>query len=254
MAVSANKPGRAAETYSDQDLPLRDDIRLLGRLLGETILDQEGQAIFDLVERMRLLSVRFHRDNDQAARRELEVLLKGLTPEQAPRIVRAGTYFSHLANIAEDQHHIRRTRAHTLAGSSPRAGTVAHALARAVKAGFSPVDLRNFLDTALIGPVLTAHPTEVRRKAIMALEMTVAALLDQRDRVRLTQEENCEIEEQLRRAVVTLWKTNLLRRTKLTVLDEVANGLPSRSPPIQLPICKKLAMSCGGTPGSSACS
>ena len=225
MAVSANKPGRTTETYSDQDLPLRDDIRLLGRLLGETILDQEGQAIFDLVERMRLLSVRFHRDNDQAARRELEVLLKGLSPEQAPRIVRAGTYFSHLANIAEDQHHIRRTRAHTLAGSSPRAGTVAHALARAVKAGIRPADLRHFFDTALVGPVLTAHPTEVRRKAIMALEMTVAALLDQRDRVRLTHEENCEIEEQLRRTVVTLWQTSLLRGTKLTVLDEVANGL-----------------------------
>jgi phosphoenolpyruvate carboxylase len=80
MAVSANKPSRATETYSDQDLPLRDDIRLLGRLLGETILDQEGQAIFDLVERMRLLSVRFHRDNDHAARRKLEALLKGLSP------------------------------------------------------------------------------------------------------------------------------------------------------------------------------
>ncbi len=225
MTVSADKPDRPTEIYSDQDLPLRDDIRLLGRLLGETILDQEGQAIFDLVERMRVFSVRFHRDNDEAARRELEALLKGLSPEQAPRIVRAATYFSHLANIAEDQHHIRRTRAHTLAGSSPRAGTMAHALARAVKAGIPPADLLNFFDTALIGPVLTAHPTEVRRKAIMALEMTVAALLDQRDRVRLTHEENCEIEEQLRRAVVTLWQTSLLRGSKPTVLDEVANGL-----------------------------
>ena len=225
MAVSASKPGRATETYSDQDLPLRDDIRLLGRLLGETILDQEGQAIFDLVERMRVLSVRFHRDNDQAARQELEVLLKGLSPEQAPRIVRAGTYFSLLANIAEDQHHIRRTRAHALAGSSPRAGTVAHALARAVQAGVGPADLHKFFDTALVSPVLTAHPTEVRRRAVMGLEMTVAALLDRRDRVRLTHEENGEIEEQLRRAIVTLWQTSLLRGTKLTVLDEVANGL-----------------------------
>ena len=120
---------------SDQDQPLRDDIRLLGRLLGDTIRDQEGQEVFDLVEHLRTMSVRLHRDDDQIARQELEASLKEVSPEQASRLVRAGTYFSHLANIAEDQHHIRRTRAHTLAGSTPRAGTMANALARAAKAG-----------------------------------------------------------------------------------------------------------------------
>ena len=208
MAVSGRKPGRATEADPDQDQPLRDDIRLLGRLLGDTIRDQEGEAIFDLVERMRTMSVRFHRDDDQIARRELEAILAELSPEQAPRLVRAATYFSHLANIAEDQHHIRRTRAHTLAGSPPRAGTMASALTRAGKAGIRPVDLCRLFDTALVSPVLTAHPTEVRRKAIMTLEMTIAALLDQRDRMRLTHDEEAEVEEQLRRAVVTLWQTN----------------------------------------------
>jgi phosphoenolpyruvate carboxylase len=225
MAVRGEKPDRAAGVDSDQDQPLRDDIRLLGRLLGETIRDQEGQAIFDIVEHMRTMSVRFHRDGDQIAQRELESILNELSPEQVPRIVRAATYFSHLANIAEDQHHIRRTRAHTLAGSPPRAGTMAHALTRAAKAGIHPVDLREFFSTALVSPVLTAHPTEVRRKSIMTLEMAIAALLDQRDRMQLTQEEGEEVEDQLRRAVMTLWQTNLLRGTKLTVLDEVANGL-----------------------------
>jgi phosphoenolpyruvate carboxylase len=102
---------------------------------------------------------------------------------------------------------------------------MAHALTRAVKAGVRQADLRNLFDTALISPVLTAHPTEVRRKAIMGLEMTVGALLEKRDRVRLTPDESCEIEEKLRRAVVTLWQTSLLRGSKPTVLDEVANGL-----------------------------
>jgi phosphoenolpyruvate carboxylase len=225
MAVSGRKPIRATEADSDQDQPLRDDIRLLGRLLGDTIRDQESKAIFDLVEHMRILSVRFHRDDDQAARQELETILMGLSPEQAPRLIRVATYFSHLANIAEDQHHIRRTRAHTLSGSSPRAGTMAYALARAAKAGISSAELRHLFDTALVSPVLTAHPTEVRRKSIMMLEMVIAALLDQRDRMRLTHQEEAEVEEKLRRAVVTLWQTNLLRGTKLTVLDEVANGL-----------------------------
>jgi phosphoenolpyruvate carboxylase len=225
MALSGRKPNQAPDAASDRDQPLRDDIRLLGRLLGDTIRDHEGAAIFELVERMRTMSVRFHRDNDQIARRELDVILKELSLEQVPRLVRAATYFSHLANIAEDQHHIRRTRAHTLAGSAPRVGTIAHALARAANAGIRPADLHRFFDSALVSPVLTAHPTEVRRKAVMTLEMAIAALLDQRDRTRLTPEEETEVEEKLRRAVVTLWQTNLLRGSRLTVLDEVTNGL-----------------------------
>ena len=86
-------------------------------------------------------------------------------------------------------------------------------------------DLRNFFIDALVSPVLTAHPTEVRRKSTLDREMEIAALLDRRERVQLTPEEFAASDEQLRRAVLTLWQTNLLRRTKLNVLDEVANGL-----------------------------
>src|SRR2546430_2170790 len=100
-----------------KDRPLRDDIRLLGRILADTIREQEGGAVFDLVEHIRQTSIRFHRDGDEVARRGLEAILNGLAPERTVQIVRAFSYFSHLANIAEDQHHIRRTRAHTLAGA-----------------------------------------------------------------------------------------------------------------------------------------
>ena len=103
----------------DKDSPLRGDIRLLGRLLGDTIREQEGDDTFDLVERIRTTSVRFHRDADDAARQELASILNELSPQQATRIVRAFSYFSHLANLAEDRHHIRRNRAHLLAGSRP---------------------------------------------------------------------------------------------------------------------------------------
>src|SRR5919107_3610139 len=115
----------------EKDFPLRDDIRLLGRILGDTIREQEGEEVFDLVESVRQTSIRFHRDEDVIARQDLESLLNGITPRQTTRIIRAFSYFSHLSNIAEDQHHIRRTRAHDLAGSAPRAGTIAHALIRA---------------------------------------------------------------------------------------------------------------------------
>ena len=93
-----------------KDLPLRDDIRLLGRILGDTVRDQEGAAAFDIVERIRQTSIRFRRDEDLTARRELEATLNSLSRAQTVRIIRAFSYFSHLANIAEDQHRIRRTR------------------------------------------------------------------------------------------------------------------------------------------------
>ena len=92
-------------------------------------------------------------------------------------------------------------------------------------AGLGAADLRRFFADALVSPVLTAHPTEVRRKSTIDREMEIAALLDRRERIQLTPEEVEASEEQLRRAVLTLWQTNMLRRTKLTVLDEVANGL-----------------------------
>jgi phosphoenolpyruvate carboxylase len=218
------RSNRADEALAlEEDARLRNDIRLLGRILGDTVRDQEGADVFDLVERIRQTSIRFHRDDDRPARRELEVILDGMSTSETVRIVRAFSYFSHLANIAEDQNNIRQMRTRSTAGGSP--GSLALTLSHARAAGFSAADLRKFFASAQVSPVLTAHPTEVRRKSTIDREMEIAALLDRRERVQLTPEEFAASDEQLRRAVVTLWQTNLLRRTKLTVLDEVANGL-----------------------------
>src|ERR1700690_478564 len=106
----------------EEDARLRTDIRLLGRILGDTGLDQEGADVFDLVERIRQTSIRFHRDDDRPARRELELILDGMSISETVRIVRAFSYFSHLANLAEDQN--RRTPAARHRGRAPvpRAG------------------------------------------------------------------------------------------------------------------------------------
>src|SRR3954469_21856024 len=216
---------RANRVEDAEDARLRNDIRLLGRILGDTVRDQEGADVFDLVERIRQTSIRFHRDDDKPARRELEIILDSMSTSQTVRIVRAFSYFSHLANIAEDQNNIRQMRTRSAASGAPRSGMLASTLAHARAAGFSADDLRKFFTEALVSPVLTAHPTEVRRKSTIDREMEIAALLDRRERVQLTPEESEASDEQMRRAVLTLWQTNLLRRTKLTVLDEVANGL-----------------------------
>ncbi|MEW6642391.1 MAG: phosphoenolpyruvate carboxylase [Pseudomonadota bacterium] len=227
MKVSneARTPREDTSGAGFEDAQLRNDIRQLGRILGDTVRDQEGDAVFDLVERIRQTSVRFHRDEDEDARHELDDILNGMSTSDTVRIVRAFSYFSHLANIAEDQNHIRQQRSRVLAGQPPEPSTIEAAVARARKAGKSADELRRFFDAALVSPVLTAHPTEVRRKSTIDREMEIASLLDRSERIKLTADERRELEEQLRRAVLTLWQTNLLRRTKLTVLDEVANGL-----------------------------
>jgi phosphoenolpyruvate carboxylase len=213
------------EAQNDKDVPLREDIRLLGRILGDTIREQSGQAVFDTIEQIRQKSVRFRRDEDVTARRELETTLNSLPPNDALQVIRAFSFFSHLANIAEDQHHIRRTRAHLIAVSAPREGSMVYALARARQAGITTGQIARFFSDAMVVPVLTAHPTEVRRKSTIDREMEAAELLAERDRLLLTPVELAGNEVALRRAVLTLWQTNLLRASRLRVIDEVANGL-----------------------------
>src|SRR5579871_4456453 len=164
LSENGLESGRNEETSAlEEDLRLRNDIRLLGRILGDTVRDQEGADAFDLVERIRQTSIRFHRDEDRSARRELEGILDSMSISDTVRIVRAFSYFSHLANIAEDQNTIRQMRARNGARSSvtgaPRAGVLAETLGHAQAAGFSAADLRKFFKEALVSPVLTAHPT-----------------------------------------------------------------------------------------------
>ncbi len=207
------------------DEALRDDIRLLGRILGETIRTLEGAETYELVEAIRQLAVRFHRDHDRSAEAALEATLAGLSEGQINKITRAFGYFSILANIAEDHHHTRRWRAHLIAGSPAREGSLLAGIARARADGLDNAALRDFFASAYIAPVLTAHPTEVQRRSILDNLDSIAALLNRRARMTETAEETAETDQELRRLVLTLWQTRMLRPTKLSVLDEVENAL-----------------------------
>jgi phosphoenolpyruvate carboxylase len=223
--MNANLYPKVDLTEDDKDHNLREDIRHLGRILGETVRNQHGDQIFDLIETVRQNSIRFRRDADLAARAELEHTLNTLTNDQTTQVIRAFSYFSHLVNLAEDQHHVRRTRAHLIAGSKPRPGSLAHTIEALYSSGHSTQQLLDFFQTAEVSPVLTAHPTEVQRKSILNCQMMITRLLDQRDRMTLTPEEASANEDALNRAVLTLWQTRMLRTSKLSVLDEVENGL-----------------------------
>lgn len=214
-----------AQPADDKDQQLRDDIRQLGRILGDTVRNQHGDEVFNLIETVRQNSIRFGREQDLASKQNLEQLLDSLSNDRMTKLIRAFSYFSHLANIAEDQHHIRRTRAHLLAGSAPRPSSIAYTIQTLLERGFSSAQLADFFASALVAPVLTAHPTEVQRKSILNCQMVIARLLNERDRMQLTPEESAANDEALQRAVLTLWQTRMLRNYKLSVLDEVENGL-----------------------------
>ena len=220
----------------DKDRPLVEDIRLLGRILGDVIRDQEGVAAYELIEKVRKLSVAFRRDADQEANKALKKLLKGLSGDQTVSVIRAFTYFSHLANLAEDRHHIRRRAVHERAGEAQE-GSIEVALSRLRWAGISPKTISSTLARSFVSPVLTAHPTEVQRKSILDAERGVAQLLTVRDNIKamamavtaakdaLTPRELAANETQLRARVMQLWQTRLLRFSKLTVADEIENSL-----------------------------
>ena len=209
---------------TDKDAPLKEDIRLLGRLLGNVLRDQEGDAVFHVVETIRQTAVRFRRESDPHSGTELNKMLRKLTRDQTISVVRAFSYFSHLANIAEDQHHNRRRRAHLLAGSAPQQGSIAYALSRLDDAGVSGSAVRGFFREALVSPVLTAHPTEVQRKSILDAEREISRLLAERGHP-LTAKELARNTQLLHACVATLWQTRMLRYSKLTVADEIENAL-----------------------------
>ncbi len=210
---------------SSKDVPLREDIRLLGRILGDTLREQEGEATFELVENVRRAAVMFRKTQEDADRMVLENLLDNLAPPNTLAVVRGFSYFSQLSNIAEDLHHNRRRRAHLKTGSKPQEGSIQLALERLIDKGVSAEALQAFLSNALISPVLTAHPTEVQRKSMLDCQLIISSLLSDRDRIDMTPEELAENEEALRRFILILWETRMLRYTKLTVQDEIKNGL-----------------------------
>lgn len=229
MSAPSPAPARRAK---DNERPLVEDIRLLGRILGDVIREQEGVEAFELVERIRKLSVAFRRDADHEADKALKSLLKSLSGDQAVSVIRAFTYFSHLANLAEDRHHIRRRAVHERAGDTQE-GSIEVALARLRWAGIGAKAVSQTLAHAYVSPVLTAHPTEVQRKSILDAERDIANLLTARDEIKaralpkdaLAPRELVANETQIRARVMQLWQTRLLRFTKLTVADEIENAL-----------------------------
>jgi phosphoenolpyruvate carboxylase len=197
----------------DKENLLREDRRLLGRLLGEVIRDQAGEQALNRIERIRQAAVAFRREN--AGKAGLERLLNELDLDQTMDVVRAFSFFSHLLNIAEDEQQHRRRRAHAEAGSPRRPGSLSHALDEVRHVGFEA--LMQWFARAHVAPVLTAHPTEVQRQSILECEREIARLI--------AQPQSDDRDEAIHAEVLRLWLTSMLRLSRLEVADEVVNGV-----------------------------
>jgi phosphoenolpyruvate carboxylase len=227
MPAKSPHPERVRRAPSDdaaaKNRPLVEDIRLLGRILGDVIREQEGREAYELIENIRRLSVAYRLKRDASAGKTLDRLLKNLSTDQTVSVIRAFSYFSHLANIAEDRHHVRRREHHERAGHLHE-GSLEMSLERLAQAGVRAADIVHTLARAHISPVLTAHPTEVQRKSILDAERAIAELVGARDALP-TDSDRAENEALIRARVTQLWQTRMLRYTRLTVADEIENAL-----------------------------
>jgi len=204
--------------------PLHADVRLLGELLGNTLREQEGDALYETVERVRALAKDAR--TGLVSREELTRTLQGLSGSDALSVARAFAHFLSLANIAEQHHRIRRRRDYLRApDKAPQRGSLAESFPRLLAAGVSPEALRHAVETLHVELVITAHPTEVVRRTVRRAQRRVAELLATRDRTDLTPSEREELTRALAAEVASLWLTNEVRREQPTPFDEVKWGL-----------------------------
>ena len=216
---------RRSQMEADPHKPLRQDVRLLGELLGETLREHEGARLLETVERVRAVAKtsRARADRDFQA---LATELGQLPVDAAIPLARAFTHFLNLANVAEQHHRIRRRRAYLRdPGSRPQRGSPEETFARLVARGVSPDALHDAICALQIELVLTAHPTEVSRRTLIHKHNRVAALLAEGDRADLTVPERSELHAALRREILSAWVTDEVRHQRLTPIDEVKGGL-----------------------------
>ena len=204
--------------FAPKDVPLRDDVRTLGALVGDVIREQCGDAFFQLVERARHAAI-------AGADDELHALLQGLAPRDAETLVRAFATYFEVVNLAERIHRIRRRRDYLRSARDPQEGSLQAAVARLAAAGVSPPQVAALLQRLRVEPVFTAHPTEATRRTLLEKEQVIGRLLVERlDPSRTPDEERAAL-ARIREEITATWQTDPQPSARPTVMDELENVL-----------------------------
>jgi phosphoenolpyruvate carboxylase len=203
--------------------PMREDIRLLGTILGHTVREQNGDEVFDLVERARVESFRVRRS--EIDRAELARMFDGIDIHKAIPVIRAFSHFALLANVAEDIHRERRRAVHVAAGEPPQNSSLAATYLKLDSAELDSATVADALRGALVAPVITAHPTETRRRTVFDTQHRITELMRLRLHGYTETDDGRDIDLELRRHIFTLWQTALIRLSRLKIQDEIETGL-----------------------------
>ena len=216
-AVQRTRIGREATE------PMRDDIRLLGVILGDTIREQNGEQVFDLVERARVEAFRVRRS--EIDRTDMASLFSGIDIHRAIPVIRAFSLFALLSNVAEDIHRRRRRAIHVAAGEPPQDSSLAATYRKLDAAQLGSATVAAVLTGALVGPVITAHPTETRRRTVFITQHRISDLMRLHADGHRETDDGRDVELELRRQVLILWQTALVRLTRPEIADEIEAGL-----------------------------
>ena len=227
MQDPAQDPVRdpARDPARDPHRALRDDVKLLGRLLGDTIRALDGDETYEAVERVRQLSKRA-RGGEEGAAIELRDVVESLKPDAALRVARGFAHFLALANIAEQHHRVRRRYDYLRAPErGPQRGSLEESFARFVASGVSPQQLHDTVHQMHVDLVLTAHPTEVNRRTLLQRHARIAEILALRDQRHWVASEQAAFIDELRRELATIWRADEIVRQKPTPEQEARAGL-----------------------------
>jgi phosphoenolpyruvate carboxylase len=212
--------------FEPKDEPLRRDTNLLGRILGQVLIEQAGEDLFEAEEEVRLLCKRLRFDYDPALDEKLRRKIEGMDVDQLQKIVRAFSVYFQLVNIAERYHRVRRRRQYESSqGNPPQRASLASALSRLQEEGLRAEDLQRVLDDMSVALVLTAHPTEALRRNIRQKHVRIGEMLESLESGMLTWKERRRLEEKLAEEVTVLWQTDELRARRPEVTQEIERTL-----------------------------
>lgn len=212
--------------FDENDEPLRRDINLLGRVLGEVLVEQEGRELFDIEEEMRLLCKQLRFDFDPDLYGQIKSRIEQMSATDLEKVVRAFSIYFQLVNIAERYHRVRRRRQYEDSpDNAPQRASLGSVLSRANEEGMDSGSLQTVLDKMNVGLVLTAHPTETLRRSVHRKHVNIGHMLESFESGLLTWRERRRLEEKLTEEITVLWQTDELRTRRPEVTQEIQRTL-----------------------------
>ena len=210
--------------FAEKDQALRNDVHMLGALIGDLIKEQGGQKLYDFVENARLTAID-NRNQDAPTNNTLKDLLKNLEPVFAMEVIRSFSTYFQMANTAEKVHRIRRRRSYTQEPGQYQPGGMEDTLVKLKTNNVNIEELERLFKSILIQPVFTAHPTEPTRRTILQKEQRIVRQLIEMLNPTMTFQEKTVCMENIKLEISTAWQTQEHPSDQMTVADELEHIL-----------------------------